>query len=126
MKYKTIELDGPLLDAAVAQTLGLRYVLARTMMDIPGPYRCTLLDTGELFGPSRRWSDGGPIIEREKITLLWREHNGMMETGYWAAMKDADLLQPGSGLWMVSPSLLVAAMLAFVVAKLGAEIEMPS
>ena len=48
MKHKVAELEGALLDAAVAMAEGLDADLVR------GGY-----------APSRRWHDGGPIIERE-------------------------------------------------------------
>ena len=77
-----------------------------------------------VYDPSSCWVVGGQIIEREKITTRWREPNAVSDTGYWAAMKDADSPQPGSNFWMVGSTALIAAMRAFVTAKLGAEVDL--
>ena len=127
MKYKTSELSGDLLDLAVSIAEGRarpRRVPASVLRNDGVWEPIYVIAEGPPFFPTTDWAHGGPIIERERITLRWREHNGMMETGYWAAMKDADSLQPVSAFWMVSPSPLVAAMLAFVAAKLGDEVEL--
>jgi hypothetical protein len=69
---------------------------------------------------STDWSQGGPIIEREKITIsqgrdliasIW--HEGCPILSDWYKFK-----QHG-------PTPLVAAMRCFVASKLGDEIEIP-
>lgn len=65
------------------------------------------------FMPSQRPEDGLAIIEREKIELYWQSALDM-----WAAKHD-DHLRYG-------PSLLVAAMRAYVASRLGEEIEVPA
>lgn len=62
MKIKTSELTGAQLDWAVAQC---EYVSVRYGFDDNCPEY------------SIDWSQGGPIIEREKITLEWTGENWM-------------------------------------------------
>ena len=63
MKYKTSELMGGLLDAAVAKAIGLDSAMAADMFGLGCP---NFLDR---FTPSTSWLHGGPIIEREFILL---------------------------------------------------------
>ena len=73
MKIKTSEAAGAALDWAVAKCEGrdLRGTSWRRIRDVPyGKY-----------SPSTNWSQGGPIIEREKVGLLpsgtaYYERNG--------------------------------------------------
>ena len=60
---------------------------------------------------STDWSQGGPIIEREKITPEWTGENWM------AYIKHDDEF--------FGPTPLIAAMRCYVASKLGAEIEIP-
>lgn len=106
MKHKVAELEGALLDAAVAMAEGLDADLVR------GGY-----------APSRRWHDGGPIIERERITVLAQVvvHSGVAlnrvdET--WEAER-------GDGSRMPGQTPLIAAMRAYVASKFGDEVELP-
>lgn len=60
---------------------------------------------------STNWAHGGPIIEREKITLEWTGEN-------WCAYIRHDEEEFG-----IKP--LIAAMRCYVASKLGDEIELP-
>lgn len=105
MKHKVSELNGALLDAAVAKAEGFewRWSSDRTeVVDVARRYT---------FAPSVRWSEGGPIIERERIMLScfpdgWR--------GYIKGVCDI----PG-------PTPLIAAMRAYVAHRFGEEVELP-
>jgi len=107
---KTSELINAALDWAVAEIEWVAHdsetnVLMVTVGD----------DNGWKFKPSSDWSQGGPIIEREKIGL-WSE-------GYdWEAK-----IQIGSGEWITewADTPLIAAMRCYVASKLGDEIELP-
>jgi hypothetical protein len=115
---KTIELTGAALDWAVAKAadylhrqgdhwmVALPYVSAR-MNFVPGP-RC-------VFSPSTRWSQGGPIIEREKIVVDLAPHG-------WCCMmfEDENTVAEEYG-----PTPLVAAMRCYVASRLGEEVEVP-
>ena len=60
---------------------------------------------------STNWSQGGPIIEREGLTLTHQADR-------WAAQTDADLFAYG-------PTPLIAAMRCYVASKLGDNIDIP-
>ena len=98
---KTSELTGPALDWAVAKCEGIEWEQGD-------------LDAGEYgpgFNPSTNWTQGGPIIEREGLTLTH-------QATQWAAQTDDDLFAYG-------PTPLIAAMRCFVASKLGDNIELP-
>ena len=65
----------------------------------------------DVWGPSTNWSQGGPIIERERINL---EPFSNINGEQWSADGEWD-----------SPTPLVAAMRCYVASKLGDAIEIP-
>ena len=68
------------------------------------------------FKPSTDWAQGGPIIEREYISVLpWL-------VGGWKARTTAN---DGAEYVCEGPTPLVAAMRCYVVSKLGDEVEVP-
>lgn len=113
---KTSELTGPALDWAVAKCEG--YDLTTNW-----PYR-------QIPEYSTRWSQGGPIIEREKIDVAYAPENegeDWYANMYW---RGADCV-PG---YPISETFrcggdghtpLIAAMRCYVASKLGDEIEIP-
>ncbi len=129
MKYKTDELIGRELDAAVALALGMKTRIydANTGAPIFKTYQ-TKLDTGPVesncgddFEPSRLWHHGGPIIEREHIETVpvaAPDVEGLL----WMARKhDAQgVFLPGH----TDSSLLVAAMRCFVFVAFGPEVDL--
>jgi hypothetical protein len=108
---KTSELTEAALDWAVAKCEGL---LAFGWEDDMGLLKTTL-STGETeyFIPTMKWEQGGPIIEREKIDVLY-EHDLR-----WVAV-------PQKGIESYGPTPLIAAMRCYVASKLGDEIELPT
>lgn len=124
MKHKVAELEGALLDAAVAIAEGGVVLPGR----IEWPDQALAFPT--IYQPTESWADGGPIIEREQITLLadyggesWTagvDYN--VEDGYFG-VRNAQRDARHTG--MKGPTPLVAAMRAFVESKLGDEIELP-
>ena len=64
------------------------------------------------FDPSEDWAQGGPIIEREKMTLEWTGED-------WMAYIRHDEEYFG-------PTPLVAAMRCYVASKLGDQVEVPN
>lgn len=70
------------------------------------------------FTPSRSWMFGGPIIDREHITLLSPTNNGS-----WNWIADKGRVRCFSGGADRSP--LTAAMRCHVTSKLGDEVEVP-
>jgi hypothetical protein len=111
---KTSELQGAVLDWAVAQAwYGSDYD-----MSIP------LFDDGLIFQPSVLWQHGGPIIEREKITVVFRiMRDG--STNYWATTEPNDLRTDYEPVGLDGPTPLIAAMRCYVQSRLGDEVEIP-
>lgn len=106
MKHRVADLDGALLDAAVAKAEGM------TEGD-RWQHR-----SGAGFYPSREWQDGGPILERERISL--DAGDAVTE---WSAYCPMD---PKLGIASQDgPTPLVAAMRAYVSATFGEEVELP-
>ena len=65
----------------------------------------------ESFQPTSDWAQGGPIIEREKLTVEWTGEDWM---GYiW---HDNEFF---------GPTPLIAAMRCYVASKLGDEVKIP-
>jgi hypothetical protein len=64
------------------------------------------------FSSSTDWAQGGPIIEREKMTLEWTGED-------WMAYIRHDEEYFG-------PTPLIAAMRCYVASQLGDEVEVPS
>jgi len=137
---KTIELTGAALDWAVAKCEGhdtrnnacVWFLEAES--DDPLQFICLADDEGhareqcenaypdctidrvehiDKFTPSTDWAQGGPIIEGEKIDVLY-EHDLR-----WVAV-------PQKGIESYGPTPLIAAMRCYVASKLGDEIEIPT
>jgi len=106
---KTTGLNGPALDWAVAQCDGLLCFGYCTYAD-----RFSVQNSDgliETYAPSFLWDQGGPIIEREKITPEWTGENWM------AYIRHDDKF--------FGPTPLIAAMRCYVASKLGDEVEVP-
>jgi len=123
--YKTAELEGALLDAAVAKAEGFPSFWidpgddARGEACVLGPARAR--DDRFDWCPSTAWEQGGPILERERITTIdmvadWSAYIGLeMSNGEIEGAKAS-----ASG-----PTPLIAAMRAYVASKLGETVELP-
>jgi hypothetical protein len=96
---ETSELTGAQLDYWVAKAEGLD----------------PTVDAQPKYMPSTEWAQGGAIIEREKIMVAWSED-------HWIAGVTAHVENKG-GVIYKGPTALVAAMRAYVAAKLGTEIQ---
>lgn len=109
---KVSELEGAELDCFVALAVGLTpcIVGGRCYVEEIGVGAFVILDNINRnlakFRPTSDWSQGGPIIERERIQL-W-------ESGDWMAKVGRLAGNLGTG-----PTALVAAMRAFVASKYG-------
>ena len=111
MPMKTSELTGAALDWAVAKCEDLEHYFEDGLVCLKGqPF-----DTHWLYWtPSTDWAQGGPIIEREKIDVMWCGDR-------WCAYTmcgDKQLVTEGN-----TP--LITAMRGYVASKLGDEIELP-
>ena len=111
MKLKTNELTGAALDWAVAEAEGnvrLQYDSREGLVinNVLGwiPYR-----------PSQAWQQGGPIIEREEISL------DRVTSALWVATRiEGSSVSESDG-----PTPLVAAMRCYVASQLGDEVDVP-
>ena len=74
----------------------------------------------ETYEPSTNWAQGGPIIEREVISIsCWAFHS----MPWKASIQKDDLDMPLYEEY--GPTPLIAAMRCYVASKLGDEIELP-
>lgn len=121
MKVKTEDLIGPALNWAVATSEG--YV-CQFDDEVSGPWLVPqeefLHDEKPLskFSPSAIWSEGGPIIERERMSVELKPH------GYWMASFQNNYADEKEFLTL-GPTPLIAAMRCFVSSRLGDEVEVP-
>ena len=102
----TSELTGLALDWAVATANGDTFTLAHEDWD----------------WYSSSWEYGGPIIEREGISVCYDVELSQDESrSHWATIYAVD---SGEGR-IYGPTPLIAAMRCFVASKLGDEIDLP-
>jgi hypothetical protein len=119
---KTSELTGAALDWAVAKCEGganLRFDgVACWWFTLNGVDRVLSngWSTQQNFNPSTNWAQGGPIIEREGITVS----DGSPVTGleWMACDRGSTHIQHGT-------TYLIAAMRCYCASKLGGEVEIP-
>ncbi len=122
MKVKTEELTGPTLDWAVAKIEGLP--IRKDPMgfgkESPGGYwvwpdnwppEPAYMQIGKKYSPSTNWTQGGPIIERERMSIF--DEEGVR---YLATKNDVI---------MRGPTPLITAMRCYVASKLGDEVDVP-
>jgi len=107
---KTAELTGAALDWAVAKAEGNEVSIRNGCLWIPT--ECYSTD----------WSQGGPIIEREELSIakVGRSLDDAMapHPDCWCAHIDGAYA-------MYGPTPLIAAMRCYVTSKLGNEVEIP-
>lgn len=74
------------------------------------------------YNPSTDWSQGGQIIEREKMTLSYDE-DSQDYSAYVSLFRQRGMSNRTR--WRSGSTPLVAAMRCFVASKLGDEVEIP-
>ena len=112
MKVKTRDLTDIALDWAVAKCLGQN----EGTLD-PATFLCTAWPSG-VYKYSGRWSQGGPIIENEGMTV-----GRSLNPGEWSA--EAFLVDGTTSHARSGPTPLIAAMRCFVASHAGDEVEVP-
>lgn len=100
MKVRTSELQGAALDWVVEL---IEQGERAKRLDYPSSY-------------STEWEYGGPIIERERIDVMW---GGDRWCAYTMTPNGENQLQTEG------PTPLIAAMRGYVASKLGFEVEIP-
>ena len=104
---KVSELTGAALDWAVAECEGLDYWHPEI-----GPAQPEY---------STDWAQGGPLIEREEISISREFASGRIE---WAAWTPAPIRDDAEA-FGYGPTPLIAAMRCYVASVLGDEVEVP-
>jgi hypothetical protein len=120
MKIKTIELQGAALDWAVMKCehpKNENVPFFHQLRNESAIYDENLQQTHTgRFRYSERWDQGGPIIERERISINF-DASGRWSEG-WRAFSNSALI-------MLGETTLIAAMRCYVTSKLGDEVEIP-
>ena len=124
---KTSELTGAALDWAAAKCEGganLRFDgVACWWFTLNGVDR--VLSNGwsnkQNFNPSTDWAQGGPIIDREIISV---SHDTTCTTVEWAAWTPAPIRDEAEA-FGYGPTPLIAAMRCYVASKLGDTVDIP-
>ena len=114
---KTSELTGAALDWAVAKCEGRGFVFGETDYTDGHTYQ---RGTAQATGPhySTDWSQGGPIIEREGVTLTQYDDYPNWSATLYATDYNEHARATG-------PTPLIAAMRCYVASKLGDDINIP-
>lgn len=123
MKHKTSELSGALLDAAVAKAEGVEVAQCRGGYLAYAESARIHAYSAKQYSPSADWAQGGPLIERERIQLMpvdaggnflgvRQERDGWLATSFCSPVNER------------GDTPLIAAMRAYVVSKLGDEVEL--
>jgi len=111
-EMKTSELQGAALDWAVAEAKGTVH------KNDEGEYHS--------WWPSTHWAQGGPIIEREKLTVAPNDQKSYVEQEAWTSYRIKTLFTDQGDIdYQTGPTPLIAAMRCYVASKLGEEVEIP-
>jgi hypothetical protein len=90
-----------------------------------GEYQCPVDEYTAVWMTNRRystnWAVGGPVIEREEISISREFAASKVE---WAAWTPAPIRDDAEA-FGYGPTPLVAAMRCYVASKLGDEVEVP-
>ena len=117
---KTSELTGSALDWAVAKAKGNKYGSVTFDPYTKRVYQTLgLMQVGYDFRPSTNWKTGGPIIEREGISV---KNLYLLEA--WVA-KPKPTIKVVKPVGTLGQTPLIAAMRCYVASKLGDEVEVP-
>ena len=108
MLMKVSDLTGAALDHAVAVAEGCVYGLPGTI---------------HAFSPSTKWSQGGPIIEREKVVLSYGL--GIRSNLWFAEKYQCYAAGRNTASQQYGPTPLIAAMRCYVASRLGNTVEIP-
>ena len=116
MKIKTADLTGPALDWAVAQCEIMREDYRDRGLLV---HR---IGYGQPMPPySTDWSQGGRIIEKEKLELRANDYEWQAFCFGFPVAK----AHSGRRAWAAGPTPLIAAMRCYVAETLGDEVEVP-
>ena len=120
MKVKVSEAKGRVLDYLAAQAMGrtiYRSKTGRWMIANYGDFKYKH-GVSRWFEPTISWAQGGPIIERERISIEDCQDGAGL---YWEATR----IEPPAVSEARGPTPLIAVMRCYVISKLGDEVEVP-
>lgn len=129
MKHEIATLSGTLLDAAVAKAEGWLFCPPPFLWEGVPSYWWKPIEGGrEAQGQvapafSTDWQHGGPIIERERISIGL----SLVDDDVWIASVEKPLTASGNSVCVPDyegPTPLIAAMRAFVASRFGEEVEL--
>lgn len=129
MKVKTNELSGVALSYTVCMIEMPHLVWGETIGEHYASKQIVVPEMPDCYGPYTDWDMCGPIIEREKISVLApitrriAQERHAFTVDYWRALSQRDeneVAIHGRG-----PTLLIAAMRCYVASKLGEEVDIP-
>ena len=109
----TKDLIGAALDWAVAKCEGTEITFSNGLQAAP-----LGMPSGQWEMYSTNWAQGGPIVERENISVGYQGHFGVPLDSLWYATNRGDACDFGQ-----TP--LIAAMRCYVASKLGPVVEVP-
>lgn len=118
MKIKTNELTGAALDWAVATVEFDKPAIHSGVVHAAEHYMP--------FSPATDWSQGGPIIDREKIDTFTEKQTYPESWCASVARHQNGQRLVGWRLHQYGPTPLIAAMRCYVASKLGDEIDLPA
>ena len=131
MKIKTSELTGAELNLMVAKCLGIKGAHLHKGLQWPVPPHPDYVAVGldmcgnqDVLDFINDWAQGGPIIERESISVVCAIGDGIWSAypcDKGPAHNPVQQVSTGS----VGPTPLIAAMRCYVASKLGDEVEVP-
>ena len=116
---KTSELTGAALDWAVAKC-EFPYASSEDIQVWVQPLPCDD-ETDFKFQPSTDWAQGGPIIERDEISISREFASGRIE---WAAWTPTPIRDDAEA-FGYGPTPLIAVMRCYVASKLGDDVTLP-
>ena len=122
MKIKTSEAEGEALNWMVAKVEG------RTTEIVHAEGSWPLYWEGQgntTYHYSTNWAQGGPIIEREGITVGPYHEKSAQVPNSWSAYLGWDSVELESLYDCDGPTPLIAAMRCYVASKLGEEVVVP-
>lgn len=120
MKYKTIELTGVLLDAAVALAENLHVDGIRGDAVVVG-----VTPNRYVYSPSSKCEQGGPIIDREFIDTAAPDEFDDDERWFAGIYRDQYRHHSPRCCEMRGETRLIAAMRAYVASRFGEEVDLP-
>ncbi|NWF45390.1 DUF2591 domain-containing protein [Hydrogenophaga sp. D2P1] len=124
MKHKTSELSGSLLDAAVAKAECIEVAQCRGGYLAYAESARIHAYSAKQYSPSTDWAQGGPLIEREEISLICPLFDSRLKwiAGVNASVSSREALEMDHQ--QEGETALIAAMRCFVASKLGDEVDL--